>query len=159
MPAIVSKSFVVAENDIDVMNHVNNRVYLRWMEEAAMYASEQNGWPVSRYFEEGNGAWVAREHWVEYLRPVALGDTVTVYTWVQSLAGPASLRRYVMKNGSKICCVAATEWNYINLQTRRAQACPEELARCFEIIAQDDPRLGELGVARFVRFAPSEALL
>lgn len=159
MPAIVSQSFVVTERDIDVMKHVNNRVYLRWMEEAACYASECNGWPISRYFQEGNGAWVAREHWVEYLRAVTLGDTVTVYTWVQSLVGAASLRRYVMKNGPKICCVAATEWNYVNLTTRRAQDCPAQLAQCFELVAQDDERLKQLGIARFVRFAPSQALL
>lgn len=159
MPAIVTKVFTVQQSDLDELQHVNNRVYLRWMEEAARHASAENGWPTERYFQEGNGAWVAREHWVEYLRPCKLGDTITVYTWVQSLAGPASLRRYVMKNGAKICCVAATEWNYINLTTRRAEPVPESLAACFELVAQDDSRLKELGVARFVRFAPSEALL
>ena len=159
MPAISAKKFTVKDTDLDELNHVNNRVYLRWMEEAARFASAENGWSTERYFEEGTGAWVAREHWVEYLRPCKLGDEITVYTWVQSLAGPASLRRYVMKNGPKICCVAATEWNYINLSTRRAETVPAELAACFELVPQDDARLKELGIARFVRFAPSQVLL
>ncbi len=158
MPAIVTTTFKVQETDLDELNHVNNRVYLRWMEQAAREASAQNGWATERYLSEGNGAWVAREHWVEYLRPCALGDEVTVYTWVQSLAGAASLRRYVMKNGAKICCVAATEWNYINLTTRRAESVPEAVASCFEKVAQNDARLKELGIARFVRFSPAEAL-
>lgn len=159
MPAIVTQTFVAQERDIDELEHVNNRVYLRWMEESARYASAQNGWSTERYFEEGNGAWVAREHWVEYLRPVKLGEEVTVYTWVQSVSGPSSLRRYVMKKGGKICCVAATEWSYVNLATRRAENCPADLAKCFEIVPEDDPRLRELGIARFVRFAPAASLL
>lgn len=159
MPAIVTKTFDVTEHDIDQMNHVNNRVYLRWMEESAMFASAQNGWPAERYFAEGAGAWVAREHWVEYLRPCQLGDTVTVYTWVQSVAGASSLRRYVMKNGSKICCVAATEWVHVDLKTRRAVEVPDTLRQAFELVAEDDCRLREMGVARFVRFAPAPQLL
>ena len=157
---IVDKTFVVQAEDIDELEHVNNRVYLRWMEQSAREASAQSGWSSERYFHEGDGAWVAHEHWVEYLRPCKLGDTVTVYTWVQSLAGHASLRRYAMKNGAgKLCCVAATEWNYINLKTRRAEDCPAELAACFKVIAPDDERLKELGISRCVRFAPQQALI
>lgn len=65
-----------------------------------------------------------------------------------------------MKNGAgKLCCVAATEWNYINLKTRRAEDCPAELAACFKVIAPDDERLKELGISRCVRFAPQQALI
>ncbi len=157
---IVKKEFVVQEGDIDELQHVNNRVYLRWMEESAREASAAGGWDSERYFHDGDGVWVAREHWVEYLRPCKLGETVTVYTWVEGFAGHASLRRYAMKNAAgKLCCVAATEWNYVNLKTRRAEDVPQALAACFEIISPDDERLKSLGVARRVRFSPALELL
>ncbi len=157
---IVSRQFVVGPDDIDELEHVNNRVYLRWMEEIAREASAQGGWDSARYFKDGDGVWVSREHWVEYLRPCRLGETVTVYTWVQGFSGHASLRRYAMKNGAgKLCCTAATEWNYVNLRTRRSEDIPAELAACFEVIAPDDARLKALGIARGLRYAPDAALL
>ena len=65
-----------------------------------------------------------------------------------------------MKNAAgKLCCVAATEWNYVNLKTRRAEDVPQALAACFEIISPDDERLKSLGIARRVRFSPALELL
>lgn len=154
MPIPIFKYEVtVTPDDIDALNHVNNRVYMRWVEEAATAASAANGWSSERYLEYGS-AWMAREHWIEYLRPCVLGDKITIYTWVQNLAGGRSLRRYTMKNGDKVCCVAATEWVFVNLTTRRAIVCPPEVADHFVLVASDDERLKELGISRCVRFTP-----
>ena len=153
MPDIVTKDFVVEKADIDVLGHVNNQVYVRWMEQAATEASNVNGWPTERYFELG-AVWVARQHWVEYLRPCIEGDVVTVYTWVEARDAYRSLRRFAMKKGDKLCCVAATEWNFIDLKTRRAHVCPPEVGDCFTCVPADDTRLIEAGVARSLRYAP-----
>ena len=79
--------------DLDELNHVNNVVYMRWMEMAAREGSALAGWPTERYFKEGLGAWVVRKHWIEYLRDCKLDDTVEVYTWVQEFSASTSLRR------------------------------------------------------------------
>ena len=60
----------------------------------------------------------------------------------------------VMKNHGKLCCVAATEWVFVDLTVRRAIECPENVASCFVTVPSDDARLKELGIARCVRFAP-----
>lgn len=154
MTAIVKYEVTVQPKDIDVLNHVNNRVYLRWVEEAACFASDVNGWTIKDYLKLGS-AWMAREHWIEYLRPCALGEKIEIYTWVQSYQRGRSFRRYTMKNAGKVCCVAATEWVFVNLTTRRAVECPPEVISCFEDVAADDPRLKELGLTRCVRFVPT----
>ena len=82
----------VKPEDLDELNHVNNVVYMRWMEMAAREGSALAGWPTERYFKEGLGAWVVRKHWIEYLRDCKLGDTVEVYTWVQEFSASTSLR-------------------------------------------------------------------
>ncbi len=151
--AIVKYEVTVGEKDIDVLDHVNNRVYLRWVEEAAKFASDVNGWTTEDYLKLG-AAWMAREHWIEYLRPCALGDKIEVYTWIHSYQRGRSFRRYTMKNAGKICCVAATEWVFVDLTTRRAIDCPPNVCDCFTPVAGDDPRLKELGIARCVRFSP-----
>lgn len=142
----------VKPEDLDELNHVNNVVYMRWMEMAAREGSALAGWPTERYFKEGLGAWVVRKHWIEYLRDCKLDDTVEVYTWVQEFSASTSLRRYAMKVNGKLCCVAATEWVYIDLKTRRASELPEQVASCFQIVPSDDLRLKELGIARPVRY-------
>jgi len=154
MPIPIVKYIVeVKPEDIDVLDHVNNRVYLRWVEEAALHASDVNGWTTPDYIGFG-AAWMARQHWIEYLRPCVLGDEIEIYTWVQYHKNGLCLRRYAMKNAGKLCCVAATEWVFVDLKTRRVVECPPQINDCFEVVNPDDTRLKELGVARCVRFTP-----
>ena len=145
--------YTVTEEDTDELGHVNNRVYMRWLEESARQASALRGWGADAYLTRGF-AWVARQHWIEYLRPCMPGDRITVYTWVEATAGARSLRRYCFKRGPKVCIVAATEWDFINLATRRAVDVPESVRAQFECVPADDRRLKELGIARPVRYAP-----
>lgn len=150
---IVSKTFRVTQDDIDELNHVNNQVYVRWLEETARYASAQNGWADQKYFENGM-AWVVRQHWIEYLRPCVADDEVTMYTWVSSKQGGKSLRRYALLRNGKICVNAATEWNLIDVRTGRGIVCPEELAACFEVVDDQDERLKALRINRPLRYMP-----
>ena len=69
--------------------------------------------------------WVAREHWIEYLRPALLGDHLSVYTWLQETAGPICLRRYAVVRGRTVLTRAATEWAHIDFKTKRAVMPPD----------------------------------
>ena len=103
---------------------------------------------------ERGEVWVAREHWIEYLRPCYEGDELTIYSWVENLSGPRSLRRYAIKRGSRVVSLGATEWVYINYKTGHVMDVPDDVAEHFKIIANDDQRLTDLGIARGVRFEP-----
>ena len=98
--------------------------------------------------------WVAREHWIEYLRPCYEGDELTIFSWVETLSGPRSLRRYAIKRGARLVSLGATEWVYIDYKTGRIKDVPEEIANRFAIISNDDERLVDLGIARGGRFEP-----
>ena len=141
------------EGDTDEVGHVNNQVYLRWMEEAARGASANNGWPTERYLQIGC-VWVAREHWVEYLRPCFPGDDLTMYTWIQTPEANRCLRRYALKRGPKLAFVAATEWVFIDMKAQRGTDLPPEFLPSFETVPANDPRLLELGIARCVHWLP-----
>lgn len=153
MQAIYSFHPVVQENDIDEVGHVNNQVYLRWMEEAARGASAYFGWPTKRYLEIGC-VWVAREHWVEYLRPCFPHDNLTMYTWIQAHEANLCLRRYALKNGEKLAFVAATEWVFIDMKARRGTSLPKEFLESFQTVPAEDPQLTQLGISRCVRWTP-----
>ena len=153
MIEIYQYQFKVGPESIDILKHVNNREYLRWMEKAAMEHASLLGCGAKECLQRGE-VWVAREHWIEYLRPCYEGDELTVFSWVANLSGPRSLRRYAIKRGARLVSLGATEWVYIDYKTGRIKDVPEEVAERFAIISDDDERLADLGIDRGVRFEP-----
>lgn len=154
MAAIFKMEITVGPESIDILNHVNNREYLRWMEEAAIAHAASLGWSANVYLKR-HEAWVAREHWIEYLRPTFLGDHLTMYTWVQNLSGSRSLRRYALVREGRVVCCGATEWAYIDFVTGRAKDVPEDVVESFTFVSPEDERLQALGIDRPIRFEPS----
>ena len=153
MVDIFEKTFIIGPESIDVLGHVNNREYLRFMEIVALEHADLLGWGTQACLKRGE-AWVAREHWAEFLRPTFLGDELTAYTWVQAHHASRSLRRYAIKRDKKVVFVGATEWAYIDMKTGRALDIPQDIGLAFPIVDADDSRLAELGISRPVRFTP-----
>ena len=68
----------VMPGDIDEQNHVNNTVYLRWVQEVATAHWEAI---ASSEAQEGIG-WVVLRHEIDYKTPACLGDDIVLRTWV-----------------------------------------------------------------------------
>jgi len=142
MPRIHAVTFDVPAGAIDANDHVNNREYLRWMEEAAIAHSAAQGWPLARY-RDGGGTWFVRSHFVEYLRPAAAGMALTLATWVATMERRASLRRYafVRARDRKLVAVAETLWIFVDPGTGRAVDIPPALRDAFPLVPAGDPEL------------------
>lgn len=68
----------VEPEHIDILNHVNNVVYLGWVQDAAI-----SHWGVIAPVEMQQAMfWVVRRHEIEYLRPAFLGENLVVTTWI-----------------------------------------------------------------------------
>lgn len=68
----------VQPEHIDILDHVNNVVYLGWVQEVAI-----SHWTVLAPLEMQQAMfWVVRRHEIEYLRPAFLGETLVVTTWI-----------------------------------------------------------------------------
>ena len=63
MSEIYERHFVVGKESIDVFRHVNNREYLRWMEDAASAHAAELGWDA-RTLLKRQQVWVAKQHWI-----------------------------------------------------------------------------------------------
>ena len=72
----------VAADDIDDLGHVNNVVYLRWVQDVAAAHWESATTPAER----ADIAWVVLRHEIAYQHAARRGDDVIVRTWV----GPPS---------------------------------------------------------------------
>lgn len=149
MPRIHSRRLRVGPESIDALDHVNNREYLRWMEEAAVEHSTLRGWPTARYLELGS-SWMAMSHFIEYLRPALEGDEVIIYTWISDWDTRTSRRRYEVVRGRdhKALARGETRWAFVELASGRACEVAAEVRADFVVVADEDPELHALGLAR-----------
>ena len=156
---IFRETFVVGAESIDVLGHVNNREYLKWMERIATHHAAAVGWSFEALRAMGR-TWVAREHWVEYLRPSFEGERLEMFSWIQGWRAAASLRRYAIRRADELIFVGATEWVFVDYEKRRPALFADEQIAVFEkyAVSPEDPVLESLGIARSVRYLPSRGL-
>lgn len=135
MPRIFRLEIPIVETDIDVQGHVNNTRYVAWMQDVAVAHSAAQGWPMSRYVDEGAG-WVVRQHTITYKRPCFLGETISACTWISTFAPRQSARRYLFWRAADkaVLAEAETQWVFINLATGRPSKVPDTLRNAFELV-------------------------
>jgi acyl-CoA thioester hydrolase len=69
-------SFEPQASDIDENGHVNNVVYLRWIQEIATAHWRAKAPPD----QQDSWAWIVLRHEVDYRRPLKLGEVATART-------------------------------------------------------------------------------
>ena len=84
---------VVRPDDIDGNRHVHNTVYLDYVL-AARYDQMRRCYkmPMEEFTHEG-WSWVVRRTEIEYKRPLLIGDTARVRTWVIGMGDPSGNKR------------------------------------------------------------------
>ncbi len=142
MPRVFIKKLTVSNAAIDMNNHVNNLVYLGWMQDIAIQHSEAQGWPIDRYLKI-SGSWVVRSHYIKYSHPGLLGDVISVLTWVSGASQRSSTRKYLFwrKRDRKIIAEAETHWVFVDLKTGRPCLIPQEVRSAFEIVSEEAEEL------------------
>jgi acyl-CoA thioester hydrolase len=83
-------SIVVAPSDIDAQGHVNNVVYLRWMQDAAT-AHWEAAAPAEH---KAKVSWVVTRHEIDYKAPAFVGEELVARTWVGEPSG-ATWERFI----------------------------------------------------------------
>jgi acyl-CoA thioester hydrolase len=121
----------VLPEDIDEQNHVNNTVYLRWVQEVAT----AHWCAVAPADAQQNIGWVVLRHEIDYKTPACLGDDIVLRTWV----GKSARLRFerfteIRRRGDdQLLSNARTLWCPINTQTARPTRVPAEVRQQFSI--------------------------
>ena len=107
--------------DIDHMGHVNNSVYLKWVQEAVIRYWESLAPPdaVARHL------WVALSHDIQYRRPAFLDDIVVADVIANRIEGAKAFFTTVIKRGEDVVAEVTSSWCCLDAVTRR----PARLAR------------------------------
>lgn len=120
-----SLAMAVTPADIDELGHVNNTVYLRWVQDIATahWRAVADPTDIARYI------WVVTRHEIDYLRPTLPGETVTLTTWVGTPRG-ARFDRHVLVTGAdgKPRARALTIWALIEAASGRVVRVPANVA-------------------------------
>jgi len=147
VPRIYVHTFAVPATAIGVNRHVNNLEYLRWMQDVATAHSVAQGWPFERYLEAGAG-WFVRSHSIEYLRPAAEGDTLSILTWVAGFGSGSSPRLYLFWRGAdrQIVARAETVRVFVDFASGRPTRIPDALRAALPVVPDDEDVIASAGL-------------
>jgi acyl-CoA thioester hydrolase len=127
--SVFTRLFAPAPADIDENGHVNNVVYLRWVQETAI-AHWTSLCPPE---EAARWAWIVLRHEVDYRRPLLPGETAAARTWVADTSDGPRFDRFVRIDGPDggMCAQARTVWCLIELPSRRPRRVPAWMVEMF----------------------------
>ncbi len=119
--------FTVPSSAVDQNGHVNNVVYIQWMQDVATLHFNAVGGAAA--MQKAAATWVVRSHNIEYLSPLFAGEDVTVLTWVVNFRRVRSLRRYRFLRTSDDVLLARgeTDWVCVNEASGRPCRIPAEI--------------------------------
>ncbi len=127
----------VTAQDVDRNGHVNNVVYIQWMQDAAIAHARVSG--CTKASEAVGATWVVRTHHIEYLSPLFAGEKVIVVTWPANFQRVRSVRKYkfVRAKDQAVVARAETDWVFVNVKTGRPQSIPEEVRNTLPILSKE----------------------
>lgn len=126
MPYVFYLPIKVVPEDIDELNHVNNIIYLRYVQDAA-----SGHWKTVPQEIASQIIWVARRHEIDYLKPAFLGDDLVVKTWVDNFVGVKSIRHCEIMRGDEVLARSLTHWIALDAQSFRPKRITEEIVKQF----------------------------
>jgi acyl-CoA thioester hydrolase len=131
---IYAYPFTIPDTAVDRNGHVNNVMYVQWMQDVAVRHYDFIGGTAP--MQALGATWVVREHRIKYLRPAFAGEQVEIQTWVVNVHRVRSLRRYrfVRKSDDELLVQGETDWIFVDANTGRPRRIPEQVARVFTLL-------------------------
>ena len=129
-PKVFEYAIRVAPQDIDRLGHVNNVVYLRYAQDAAVAHWFAAAPPEHRE----TLVWVVRRHEIDYLKPAFRDEELLARTWVGEASG-ATFERFVEITrpvDAEVVVRVRTVWVALDATSQRPRRVPEALRRCFQ---------------------------
>ena len=124
-------AIAVEPADIDQFGHVNNVIYLRWVQEAAVAH-----WTVAApATDQAKLLWVVLRHEIDYKQAAFLGDGIIARTWVGS-ASRIRFERFtelLRARDRSLLAQARTLWCPIDARTGKPASVSPEVRACFSV--------------------------
>tara|TARA_B100000700_G_scaffold290435_1_gene348513 strand:+ start:410 stop:802 length:393 start_codon:yes stop_codon:yes gene_type:complete len=126
---VLEKKILVSKNDLDDLNHVNNVVYIQWIQKIAKEHWEKlaSNEILDNYY------WVLLEHQIKYLYPALLDNKIRIKTYIDSTEEIKSSRIVEIYNNdtNRLLVNSRTIWCLINSKTNKPVRIPDEIRQVF----------------------------
>lgn len=126
---------LVRPDDIDMNNHVHNSKYLDFVLAARYHQMKHNyGMSMEEFIARGYG-WVVNTCFIQFKRPLFLGDIVIVKTGIDSYGTTNAKVRFeiLRKETGKVSADGYFDYTMINLKTGRAEKLPDDVVAMYSI--------------------------
>jgi len=135
---IFDKKLAVDASHIDQLGHVNNVVYVQWMQDVAAAHVEAIGLGIQQYLELKH-AMVAVEHNVQYRKAALLGDQLILRTWLYDINALYSFRQYAFYRPSdkSLLFSGQTKWACIEIDSGRPKRMSPTFVQAYQAVADD----------------------
>lgn len=117
----------VTEHDIDHMGHVNNSVYLTWVQDAVVHYWESiaPGEAVAKHL------WIALKHEITYRKPTFLNDRVVAEVIAEKVQGARTFFTTIVKRGEDVLAEVKSSWCCLDAMTQRPTRLSPDVASRF----------------------------
>jgi acyl-CoA thioester hydrolase len=125
-PGVFCHPHKVTWREIDLAHHVNNAVYLDYMDDAGNAVLEAYGWSFQRMQAEGF-AIVIRRNQIQYHQPALLDDELAISTWVSNVRRSTAIRHYAVhrSDDGELLAMAHAFCVWIDLEHGKPIRIPE----------------------------------
>ena len=122
-------AFTALPEHIDELGHVNNAVWVQWMEQVAVTHSRS----VADAEHQDAYFWVVVRHEIDYLRAVLEGERITARTWAGENLKGAKFDRHIefLGEDGKLRVRSRTDWAIIDKASGRPIRIPPEVVAPF----------------------------
>ncbi len=119
----------IRPDHIDALNHVNNVVYLQWVQDVA--SAHWNA--IASDEMKKQYSWVVLKHEIEYFAQAFLNDVIQAKTWVFKSAGVRSERHVELYNHKtgKLLVRAKTTWCLLDAKTMKPRRIEQDILQLF----------------------------
>lgn len=120
-------------SDVDPSGHVNNAVYLSYLEDCAIRDAISRGWSIQRMLDSGGFAIVARRYRIEYRQQALLDDELEISTWISDVKRATAVRHFAIRRlaDDELLTRAWTLWVWIDPQSGRPIRIPQQFVSDF----------------------------
>ncbi|MBX7169651.1 MAG: acyl-CoA thioesterase [Pyrinomonadaceae bacterium] len=122
-----SHSFIVKPEHLDEQDHVNNVVYVQWIQDVAVAH-----WRTAASQESlENFVWFLLRHEIDYKQQAFEGEEITATTWVGTATKVTCERFTEIRRGETVLVNAKSNWCMLNSKTKKPTKISEEIREQF----------------------------
>lgn len=123
------KTIKVTIKHLDELNHVNNAVYVQWVQEIA----GEHWQNITGEKHTKDYYWVVFEHHIQYKKQVFLNEELSAKTYVKSPEGLKFPRIVEFYRDTELVVSAQTNWILVDGKTHKPMRVPTTFLKLFDL--------------------------